>query len=787
MILDKTLKSLEFNKVIETVSTYAVLSTSKEFLREEKPKTDYSEVKFILDKTREAYNLYINGVKGVIYFDEITEELERSKKNATLSPKELLNVARLLRSSRITASEIIEFAEENSILRDIANRIFYDNYLENEIFSKIVNEDEVSDNASEKLYQLRKNIKRINERIRERLQSYMRAGANKYLQDNVVSIRGGRYVVPVKSECVGAVKGFIHDRSQSGSTFFVEPQEILDLNNELKSEMLAEIAEIERILADLTVKVSVIADNLYENIVYLTDIDVAFAKAEYSYKIKAVLPELNANGVVDIVKGRHPLIDKDKVIPVSISFGAENNYMLISGPNTGGKTVTLKLVGLLTLMAMTGIYVPAVEGTKISVFESIFANIGDEQSIENSLSTFSSHVSNLIETLGGANEKSLVLIDEIGAGTDPEEGSALAQAIIEKLLALNSYGVITTHYSQLKEFAFVTDKIINASMDFDVMSFAPLYKLNVGMPGSSNAIEISRRIGLSSELLARAKELLSSDKIALDKVIFEAEKSKSVADGLRLELEEMKQKEVEIYNSLIQERKKFDKERENFLLKSKLEARKIVNEKLEDAEEMLAEMKEIFKKQEYSQADLVKMATLKNKLENEKYNLDKNQVVSTPYKPVEFATLKQGDTVYVKSLDDTGTVLDVNVNKGNAWVLVGSLRVNLKKGDIFFVSKSENKPSQAKVSIKRDINPNVSLTEINVIGLNLDEALDKVEKFLDSAVLSNLEEVKIVHGKGLKILSSGIQSMLRKHKHVDSFRFGKYGEGEHGVTIVKLK
>ncbi|MBR6737547.1 MAG: endonuclease MutS2 [Clostridia bacterium] len=786
MINNKVLKSLEYDKILETVASYAVLGYSKKALLSEVPVCDYLSVKHNLDKTCEAYNLYINGVKGVIYFDVLDDALERAKKLATLVPSELLSVARLLRSARITATEIFEFSENTSILRDIANQIFYDNYLENDIFSKIVNENEVADNASQKLYDLRKNIKRINERIRERLLSYMRAGANKYLQDNVVSMRNGRYVVPVKAEHVGSLKGFIHDRSQSGSTFFVEPQEILDLNNELRREMLAESVEVERILQELTQNVSAICNNLEKDVELLTDLDVCFAKAEYSYKVKGVYPKLNANGEISIVKGRHPLIDKEKVVPITISFGETYNFLLISGPNTGGKTVTLKLVGLFTLMAMSGLYVPSVEGTKLSVFDKIFCNIGDEQSIENSLSTFSSHVKNLVDILSGANSKSLVLIDEIGSGTDPEEGAVIAQAVLEELINLKSYGVITTHYSSLKEYALIASQIENASMDFDGETFAPLYKLNVGSPGTSNAIEISRRLGLDESVLLRAKSLLSSEKVALDNVLKQAEKSRVEAENLKTEIERIKNEEVKLYNELKSEREKFEKEREKFLVKAKAEARKLVNEKLENAEEMLAEMKEVFKKAEYTSSDYVKMATLKNKIENEKYSVEKGEETSVPYKPAIIEKLKVGDTVYLKSLNQNGEILEINKKGKTAWVLSGIVRINAKIADIFVISTNNSKKETPTVSIKRENQFEIK-TELNVIGNNLDEALLKLDKFIDNAVLSNYEEIRVVHGKGQHVLSSGIHKSLKKDRRVDSYRFGKYGEGENGVTIIKIK
>ncbi len=786
MIERKVIQTLEFDKICEKVSSFAVLDTSKSEILNLEIATDFSSAKFLLEKTNEAYNLFLKGVKGVLYFDRIDEELSLAKKLSTLTPASLLRVARLLKSSRITHSEILEFAENSSILYGIACRMFFDNYLENEIFSKIVSDEDVSDRASEKLYSIRQTIKRINEKIRERLQGYMRTNANKYLQDNVVSMRNGRYVVPVKSEYVGALKGFIHDRSASGNTFFVEPQEILDLNNDLRREILAEQVEVERILYELTEKVSSIADNLEENIGYLTDIDIAFAKAEYSYKIKAVYPELNANGVIEINNGRHPLISPEKVVPISINFGKGYKYVLISGPNTGGKTVTLKLVGLFVLMSLSGIFIPASEGSKISVFDKVFCNIGDEQSIENSLSTFSSHIKNVKYIIDNANDKSLVLIDEIGAGTDPEEGACLAQSFLEKLISLSSYGVVTTHYSSLKEYAFLSDDIINASMDFNSDTFSPLYKINMGTPGNSNAIAISERLGVDKEIILRAKSLLSTEKVQLDKVLIEAEKSRIETENLKRDIVELKNKETEIYENLLKDREKFDKERENFLLKAKTEARKIVNEKLETAEELLDEMKEIFKKQEYMDSDLVKMSTLKNKIESEKYNLNKTDTKTVPYAKADVKKLKVGDKVYVNSLADTCEILEINDRKSTAWVLAGSLRINVKFDDIYFIPSKSKEKSKPTISIKRENSLNIK-TEINVIGKNLDDALLEVEKFIDGALLSNFEEVKIIHGKGLNILSRGIQKMLKSHRRVESFRFGAYGEGETGVTIVKLK
>ncbi len=789
MINKKTLEFLEYDKILNNVSKYAVLYTSKQVLSNYQPQNDYLSAKYSLDKTKEAYSLYFDFNLGSIeYFDEVNDELDRAKRGSILSLKEILNVAKLLRSSRIASTSILDVASDNlSILKGVASSIFFDYNLENSINTKIINDTTISDTASEKLYQIRQKIKIINEKIREKLASFMRGGGNKYMQDNIVSIRSGRYVIPVKSEYVTQVKGFIHDRSSSGSTFFVEPQEILDMNNELRTETLNERAEIERILLEITESIGVIADSLTENIVYLTDIDVAFAKAQYAYYTKGIYPSINANGVVDIVGGRHPLIDKTRVVPINVKFGKDYNYILITGPNTGGKTVSLKLIGLFTLMSMSGIFIPACEGSKISVFSKVLVDIGDEQSIEQNLSTFSSHVKNLIEIVDEANEKALVLIDEIGAGTDPDEGSALAKSIIVELLNKGSFGVITTHYSMLKEFAYTDNRILNACMDFDTETFAPLYRIRLGAPGTSNAIEIANRLGLNSEIVNRARKYLSADKVAFENVLKQAELTRSEAEKQKEEIEALLVKQKEIYDDLVKSKEKFSKERENFLLKAKIEARKIVNEKLENAEEMLLEMKEIFKKAEYTDSDLVKMSTLKNMISNEKYILENEEDNPQIYQDVDINKLKIGDVIFVKSLNSKGEVLEVNCNKNTVWALVGSLRINCKKSDISFISNKNSKNESVAVKLKRSESFEPIKTEINVIGLNSDEAVMEVQAFLDKALLNHLEEVRIVHGKGMKILSTAIHNLLKTNKHVLSYRFGKYGEGEHGVTIVKFK
>lgn len=788
MIENRVLGVLEYDKILRFCAENAVLDSSKQTLIEQKPTNDLSTAEFLLKKTSEAFKLlYTYGVSGIPFFDEITDELDRSARGSTLSPAELLRVARLLCSSRIVYDSIAEVTDDDiTALRAVSESIFFDRYLESEIKEKILSDDAISDNASEKLAAIRRKIKRLNEQIREKLVYYVKS-QSKYLQDGIVTMRGDRYVVPVKSEFKGQIKGLIHDQSASGSTLFVEPVEVLEMNNDLKTAAIEEKIEIEKILSELTQKVGVISDRLKNNVSCLTEIDCAYAKAIYAYKTHSQMPVLNENGYINIIGGKHPLIDENKVVPVSLAFGSGYNYLLITGPNTGGKTVTMKLAGLFTLMASSGFYIPTKEPSNISVFDKIFCDIGDEQSIEQSLSTFSSHMKNVIDVTDNVDNRSLVLLDEIGAGTDPEEGSAIARSILQYLVEKGSYGIITTHYSALKEYAFSEKRIMNASMDFDENTFAPLYRLNIGIAGSSNAIKIAERLGLNGDLIASAKELLSENKIAFEKVIEEAQKSRKAAEKQVEEYEAInKEKKFEL-DALLSERAKFDKEREKFFLNAKIESRRIINESLEEADDYINRIKEIFDKAELDGGDLIKARTLRNKLEEQKYKLEAESEVNFSDKPFDCSKIKVGDRVFVNSMNANGIVVVVNKKKQTCEINVGEIRVSVKFSDIYEPRK-EKKDKKANVSVRIDrANFTAPETQINVIGKNTDEALKDVEEFLDRAVVNNLNEVKIIHGVGLKILSKAIHEFLRKDPRVSEFRFGKYGEGEHGVTFVTLK
>lgn len=782
---EKVLRTLEFDKVKNKIAEYCVLYSSKYEMNALVPFTEYKSAKNELNKTKEAFELlYTDGVSGVEFYDDLGDSLNRAAKGATLSMGELLKAARLLKSSSVLYSSVTGAKSQSEILKSEVSGVYVDAYLENEIRSKILSDDTMSDNASEKLAFLRKKVKSLNEQIREKLLSYIRNGNNKYLQENIITVRGDRYVLPVKSECRGQVSGFIHDQSSTGSTVFIEPTAVFELNNALKTAVFEEQAEVERILADLSQKVGVIAPRLIVNDEIIKNFDVYYAKAIYAYKNKCVEPQLNADGIIDIKEGRHPLIDAKKVVPVSVSLGEKYNYLLVTGPNTGGKTVTLKLTGLFTLMAASGMFIPAAVGSKLSVFENVFCDVGDEQSIEQSLSTFSSHMKNLIKITENIDENSLVLIDEIGAGTDPDEGSALARAVIEKLVAANSKGIITTHYSALKEYAYTEKKLENASMEFNAETFAPLYRLNIGLPGTSNAIEISKMLGLDESITSRAFDLLGTEKVGFENVLKEAEKTRRECEESKIEIDALKQKERDVLAEIEKERARLNEEKEKFYAKAKSESRKIVNEKLEEADEIINEIKVLFDKEELTSGDLIKARTLRNKLENKKYDSEDSEENIVNYVPVDPEKLKPGDKVYYKGVQGVCTVHSVSAKKGECEIFMGAIRTKVPVKDLFFVSKGVKTP-KTTVSLKREaVMPQ---TEVNVIGMNVPDALEEVSRFLDASILNNMEEVKIVHGKGMKILSSAIHDYLKKKKQVVSYRFGKYGEGEHGVTFVKLK
>ena len=789
-----TLEKLELNKILAAAARFAVLPCTKRALAEERPGTDLAAVRAALDRTAEAdLALFRYGVSRIEDFPEPGDELERAAKGASLSCKELLGVGSLLRSARVAYRSIAALADDSIVqLKELAHGIYFDESLENDIARKIVSEDELADDASEELLRIRRTVRSLNERIRARLSEYLSGDGARYLQEAVVTMRDNRYVLPVRAEYKSRVRGFVHDRSASGATFFIEPEHVLEMNNELRELAAAEKEEIERILAQLSRRVGALADALAADVERLSAIDCAFAKAEYSYKNRCVRPRLTRGGI-DIVKGRHPLLDPKTAVPVSVSLGKSCRILLVSGPNTGGKTVTLKMCGLFCLMAACGLYIPAAEGSEVAVFSDIFCDIGDAQSIEENLSTFSSHIRTVIGITERADEGSLVLIDELGGGTDPEEGQALAKAILAYLLRRGCRGIVTTHYSALKEFAYSEEGIENASMEFDMNTLQPLYRLKAGVPGSSNAIAISRRLGLKEEILQSAVANLSEGGRRFENIVRAAEQSRVEAEEAKRRAEALEAEWKAKLAEAQAERDRYRKEREKFLAAAGVESRRIIRERTARAEELLSEIESVAKQRELSEADLIRARTLKNKLADTAFSAEAEEEEKPTSAPVDAASLRAGDRVFVRAMNAAGEVLSVRAKKGEAEVLVGSMRLNVKIADLFGLTggRRAGEGKKDRPVRRADTNgggaPRAVRTEVNLLGLAVDEALPEVDALIDQAVLGGLEEVKIIHGVGTGRLRDGIRSHLRGHKNVAEFRPGAYGEGGAGVTIVRLK
>ncbi len=776
-------RSLELNKILEAVSSFAVLEASREKILRTEAETDRLAAQSLLDFTEEASLLLFElGAGAVEYFPPLGDKAERAEKGAALSCGELLELSKLMRSARVCRKSVNGFSDgRTSKMRALTEMLTEDGRLEEEIAQKILGEDEISDRASDRLYALRREIRLTGEKIRARLAAYLTGEEKKFLQDGIVTVRGDRYVIPVKAEYKRSVKGFIHDRSATGSTVYIEPEEVLEMNNELRSLMLDEREEQNRILSELSRAVGARRAEWERDEEILCEADCCYARAAYAYSLKARKPALSAKGIVEIVRGKHPLLDMKTAVPVSVSVGADYDFLIISGANTGGKTVTLKMCGLFCLMAACGLFVPA-EHACLGVFREIFCDVGDSQSIEENLSTFSSHLLNLKEITERAGKESFVLIDEPGGGTDPEEGQALARAILNALLKKGCRGIVTTHYSALKEFAAETPRMENGCMEFDAADYRPLYRLKIGAPGSSNALAVCVRLGLPQELIAEARSYLSEGARAFESAVRAAEESRVRADEIRAEAELARAEVHKRLSELERDEEKFRAERERFTRSAKIEARRIVNEHTARAEELLEEIEEIFKKETFSQADLIRARTLKNQLLRAETEEDEPPVRLTPVDP---KTLKAGERVFVKSMGAEGEVL--SLKKNGAEVRCGAIRVICAFSDLFQTAY-KRQAQEGGVRVVKNLQPQRSaLTECNVIGQSTDDALPLVDTFLDGAVLAGLERVRVVHGMGTGRLRSAIHAFLRKDPRVREFRLGVYGEGESGVTIVTLK
>lgn len=789
----QSVKKLELDKILSACASYAVLQSAKVALTSTLPTGDLGEVRDRLKLTAECDRLlYTYGVGKVEHFGDVTDLINRASKGSTLSCKELTEVNRLLLSARTAYRSIASVDDgEITLIKQIASRIYFDERLEGDISEKIIGGEQVSDYASDALYNIRSKIRSLNERIRSTLSEYVTGSTSSYLQENIVTIRNDRYVIPVKAEHKSKVKGFVHDRSQSGATFFIEPEYVLNLNNELISLTIDEKEEVERILKALSARVGNMAERLLTDMDALAEIDSAYAKAEYAYSIKAVCPKVNKRGVVNIVKGRHPLIDQKKVVPVSVELGKNYSFLLLSGANTGGKTVTLKMVGLFCLMAECGLFIPAAAGSEVCAFGGVYCDVGDSQSVEDSLSTFSGHVTVVSKICDVADDDSLVLIDELGGGTNPDEGQALARAVTEHLLSVGAKGIITTHFTSLKEFAYGLGGIENASMQFDGATLKPLYSIKIGLAGASNALAVSRRLGMNEFILAKAESYLSDEGREYENIIRKAEESRLQAQEAQKRAEQLERDWREKVTEVQRQLTLLEKERNRLGATARAETRRIINERTARAEQLIGELEEIFKKEEVSQADLIRARTLKNKIKDESYREETTPTVDGGYLPATAENLKKGAEVFVESIQSVGTVLSFNPAKDEAEVACGSIKMRTGVKDLKIVqrrteTKQRQKPND-KVKVVKKFAPTQPQFEINVIGMTVEQALEEVENFLDKAITDNLEVVKIIHGVGTGRLKNAIHNRLKHHRGIAEFRSGHYGEGEIGVTIVTLR
>ncbi|MDD4494750.1 MAG: endonuclease MutS2 [Eubacteriales bacterium] len=787
----KTLEKLEYNKINDMLKSVASSKAGEELAEALEPSTDFNEIMAWQKETDDALSLMIKkGSPPLGGIRDIRSSLKRAELSAILNPGELLKIADVLRASRTIKSY---GRDDNAVFMDnviieLIGSLFVDRKLEDRISASIISEEEIADNASPTLNNIRRKIKNLQNSIKDKLESLIKSQTiKKYIQESIVTIREDRYVIPVKSEYRNEIPGLVHDSSGSGATLFIEPIAVVQTNNEIKELRIKEKTEIEKILSELTSAVVEDIAGLKTDMELLARIDFTFAKAKLSINMKCSKPVLNSEGRIVIKKGRHPLLDKNKVVPIDFWIGTDFKSLIVTGPNTGGKTVSLKTVGLLTVMAQAGLQVPANDGTEIAVFQKVFADIGDEQSIEQSLSTFSSHMTNLVKILREADDQSLVLLDELGAGTDPTEGAALAMAIIENLLARGATSVATTHYSELKLFALSTPGVKNASCEFDVNTLSPRYSLLIGVPGKSNAFAISSRLGLDKYILDRASEFLTGEDIRFEDVLNSMEQNRRMSEDARLEAERLKKEAAELSKEIKEKNKKLEAQRDKILRNAREEAARILDETKEEADGII---KDLIKLKDTHDIEIGKEAEiarqrLKRKSEMIEEGLAHRILPEQKSRPAP-EDLKPGETVMIVDLNTEGTVLSNEDAGGNVLIQAGILKINVHASNLERIEEKSNKAESGKTSMLAREKVSTITTEIDVRGKAVDEAIEAVEKFIDDASLAGLGEVIIIHGKGTGALRSGIHKSLKSNSGVKTYRIGEYGEGDTGVTIVTL-
>ena len=789
--MNKNYEALELDKILQMLANETSCEDARELALEITPTSDFFSVCQLLSQTEDASSLLARfGAPSFSGLVNVNNPLARANAGGALGQGELLRIAFTLRSIRQLFEWRNHCSGVSTSLDGFFESISVNKYLEDKILSCIISEDEIADKASDLLFDIRKKIKAKSASVREKMDSIIHsAHYSKFLQEPIVTQRNGRYVVPVKSEHRGEIQGLVHDTSSSGATVFIEPISVVEANNDIKMLQGRERDEIARILYELSSEAGNFADSIKMSYESAVQLNLIFAKAHLADKMKALKPVVNTEGEINLKKARHPLIDKNRVVPIDISLGEEFDTLVITGPNTGGKTVSVKTIGLLTLMTMCGLLIPASDKSKISVFDKILIDIGDEQSIDQSLSTFSSHITNIIDIMSQADESSLVLIDELGAGTDPVEGAALAVSIIENLRQKGAKIAATTHYAELKAYALDTDGVINGCCEFDVETLSPTYKLLIGVPGRSNAFAISQRLGMEQSVIDNANRIVGSENRDFEGVLEKLEKT-------RLELEEEKrnaeiatQRANELQRKAQSEKDKIDVLRERELDKAKKEAEKLINQAKQQSSQFLLELEKLKKEQSSSNAGEIakKMRRAIKSQMGEMQDLVNPQELADnwdydyklPREP------KAGDAVVIRGIGE-GEVLEVSDNK--VLVKSGMLKTRVKLSDIMIIEKKKKqiKPTRNIHRTSSRADADVS-SEIDLRGQSTEEALANLGIFIDKCVLNGIGEVRIIHGKGMGILKKAVSEELRHHPNILEYRLGRYGEGEDGVTIAKLK
>ena len=789
-LYEKSLLKLELDQVLALLAQCAGSQGGKEACMRVRPTSDLEDVQLMLDQTSAAYDLCTrkgNPVFGDV--NDVSASLERANLGGSLQPKELLRIGGVLRCARSIKGYVSEDDKE-TVLDALFKALTPNKYLEDKIFGAILSEEEIADNASHELADIRRHMRIQAGKIRDGLQKVISSPAySKYLREPIITIRQGRYVVPVKSEFKNEVPGLVHDVSATGSTYFVEPMSAVNANNALRELEIKEKKEIERILAELSSEAAAHADDINLDYTMLVQLDVIFAKAKLAYRMQAWAPIMNDEGRVDLRKARHPLIDVKKVVPISVRLGSDFDTMIITGPNTGGKTVTLKTVGLLTLMAECGLHIPAGDGSQLSTFDAILADIGDEQSIAQSLSTFSSHMRTIVDVVAQCDDRTLVLFDELGAGTDPAEGAALAMAIIEFCRKMGSRVVATTHYAELKLYAMRTKGVINASCEFDVETLQPTYKLLIGIPGKSNAFAISRKLGLSEDILKEADDLVGKSDKDFEDVLSQLEQQRQQMEAARLEAERLRQETAKIKQQSEEYHQQLRKEKEKAMEAARKEAQYIIEEARAAANIASEELKAL-RKQLQDSADATGINQRQAELRRNLNEVEDKLRAKTPEKdrPKPTRGILVGDTVELLKLGTKASVIAINKD-GTYQLQAGILKLSAKADEIYLLELDnpyKMKAERPKHSGK-EMRMSAMPQEVDLRGMDSVEAVSVMERYLDEAMRSNLPSVRIIHGKGTGTLRAAVQQALRKNKFVKSFRLGQYGEGEDGVTIAEFR